>query len=152
MCLDYYCHRGSSAGGRCGGKWLIWVSYSNSPHCSDYLHPAAGATHLQTADVLQDVRERLNGCSDCVGIAGLAFLFISIVISSAVFIWFWKYSNPWEIITPVEEWLIDWANSLSHKHQIFDCSEDIWWHHTVMGIFHRYLGIYMPHYLLFINY
>lgn len=30
------------------------VSYSDSPHCSDNLHPAAGPTHLQTANILQN--------------------------------------------------------------------------------------------------
>lgn len=42
------------------GKLHIHMSYSDSPHCSYYLHPAARATHLQTANVLQNVRERLK--------------------------------------------------------------------------------------------
>lgn len=36
------------------------MSYSDSPHRSDYFHPAPGATHLQTTNVLQNVRERLK--------------------------------------------------------------------------------------------
>lgn len=37
------------------------MSYSDSPHCGDDLHSAAGATHLQTADVLQNDKERFKG-------------------------------------------------------------------------------------------
>lgn len=89
-----------------GGQ--VQGSYSDSPHCSDYLHPAAGATHLQTANVLQNDRERLNDCQfeeinapDCLGSAGLAFcLFRAVVISG----------------------LIDRVNFLSQKYQIFDHS------------------------------
>ncbi len=41
------------------GSWVshVKVPYSDSPHCSDYFHPAAGATHLQTANVLQNERK-----------------------------------------------------------------------------------------------
>lgn len=43
-------------------KWLVYASYSDSPHRGNYLHPAAGATHLQTANVLQNVRDGLKDC------------------------------------------------------------------------------------------
>lgn len=35
-------------------------SYSDSPHCCNYLHSAPGAAHLQTAYVLQNIRERFK--------------------------------------------------------------------------------------------
>lgn len=34
------------------------MSYSDSPHCSNYFHAAAWATHLQTANVLENVKEK----------------------------------------------------------------------------------------------
>lgn len=38
------------------------MSYSDSPHRSDDLHPAAGPTHLQTANILQNSEMSVRVC------------------------------------------------------------------------------------------
>lgn len=45
---------GMSSGLRAQRGVTSSMSYSDSPHCSDDLHPVAGPTNLQTANILQN--------------------------------------------------------------------------------------------------